>query len=136
MTLCEDTPRREKPRVLIVDEYAPSNEVMVIALRSRGFDCLAVTCEALALASMEAFRPDVVILEWASRMQRDVDKAVRLRTLAQATGRTIAVVVVTYESELPPAEARASVGAYFTKPVELDSLEKAIEKLTRDHRAG
>lgn len=120
----------EKRRVLIVDDDARSSEAMALVFRLRGFPCIAVASEAHAFASMEDFRPDVVILEWASRTKREVERARRLRAFAEARGRTVTIIVVTHEITLPPADALSSVGAYFTKPVVLERLEQTIETLT------
>lgn len=120
----------DKPRVLIVDDHTLSNRVMTLVLRMRGFPCMAVTSEAQALASIEEFRPDVVILDWAKRRDRDVEQTARIRRRAQAGGQTVAIVVVTQEIARPSAEVLGYVDGYFTKPVVLESLEQAILSTT------
>jgi DNA-binding response OmpR family regulator len=118
-----------KPRVVLIDDHAQSNRVMMIALRMHGFTCKAVETVADALAAMGSFRPDVVLLEWASRFERHVDRARRIRERAVETGRSLAIVVVTHEPERPPADVLAMVDGYLTKPVRLEQLEEAILKL-------
>jgi CheY-like chemotaxis protein len=119
-----------KPRVLIVDDHALSNRAMTLVLRMHGFPCIAVTSEVQALASIEEFRPDVVILEWAKRLEREVEQAARIRGRARASGQTIAIVVVTHEATRPCAEVLGNVDGYFTKPVVLECLEQAILRVT------
>lgn len=120
----------DKPRLLIVDDHAGSNRVMTLVLRMRGFPCVAVTSEAQALASLEEFRPDVVILEWANRMGREVEQVVRIRGSARAGGYAVAVVVVTHEHARPSLEVLGTVDGYFTKPVTLESLEQTLLRLS------
>lgn len=132
MTLLE--PRwpthRGRPRVLIVDDHVLSNRVMTLVLRSRGFPCVAATNEAHALVLVEEFAPDVVLLEWASRTDREVERAARIRRLAAAGGRSVAIIVVTHEPVCPPSEILGNVDGYFTKPVILERLEQAILSVT------
>lgn len=131
-------PAGTKPRVLVVDENALSNSVMTLALRVHGFPCFGVASAADALTYIDAFEPDVVILEWADRVERRVDEATRIRFHARAAGRSVAVIVVTQEYERPSTEVLGSLDGYFTKPVVLESLEqmiiKADEQRAREHR--
>lgn len=120
------TSTRPKPRVLIVDESTISNRVMVLALQMHGFPSLAVTNEADAMKSIDEFEPDVVILEWAHRIERRVEEAARLRSHSEASGRALAVIVVTHESNSPSLKVLDTVDGYFTKPVVLPSLEETI----------
>ncbi len=113
----------DRPRVLIVDDHEGSNQVMTLVLRLRGFPCVAVTNETRALAIIEEFRPDVVILEWASRMDREVERATRIRRAAR---NKLAIVVVTQEPAAPCPQVLATIDGYFTKPVVLDSLEQTL----------
>lgn len=122
-----------KPRVLIVDDCTLSNRVMVVALRIHGFPCHAVTSEAAAMKAIDEFRPDVVVLEWASRTERRVDQAARLRSHARASGRRLAVIVVTQEYEHPTAIELAALDGYFTKPVALEKLEETIVSVIKPH---
>jgi two-component system, OmpR family, response regulator len=124
------------PRVLLIEDHALSNRVMTLVLRMRGFSCKAVTSETQALAAIEDFKPDVVILEWANRWDREVERAARIRAHARAVGVPVAIIVVTHEVARPSADVLGNVDGYFTKPVVLESLEQAILRVTAPiHRA-
>lgn len=118
MTLREfRRPAHERnPRVLIVDDHVMSNRVMTLVMRSRGFPCIAATNEAEALVLVEEFRPDVVLLEWANRMNREVERVARIRSLAAAGGRSVAVIVVTHEPVCPQARSLAASTATSRNP--------------------
>lgn len=128
-------PRTEpKPRVLILDDDALSNRVIVLALRMHGFPCHAVTREVDALAAIEEFDPAVVILEWADRMQRRANEVARIRAHAASRGRSVRIIVVTFEHLPPSPELLDTLDGYFTKPIMLVNLEEMILRLG-DRRA-
>jgi hypothetical protein len=49
--------------VLIVDDYPDTAETACQLLESAGHECRAVTCGADALAAVDAFRPDLAIID-------------------------------------------------------------------------
>lgn len=50
-------------RILVVDDFPGCADSICHCLRTRGYDCLAATSARDALAAVDAFAPDVAILD-------------------------------------------------------------------------
>lgn len=108
----------------MIDDHAGSRAVMCCALEVRGHVCLPVATEAAAVAAIDGFQPDIVILEWNLRDGTGRGIARRLRSRPGA-GDYLIIVVSTVE-EPPGFCEEEAVDAYFTKPVSVDALEAAF----------
>jgi CheY-like chemotaxis protein len=119
---------KEHPRVLVVDDNPLAHQSMVFALRFVGYPVIAVSTPEEALQAVEAFKPQVVLLEWAFRdtNHRRVPLATRLHEAAVAANQPMSIVIVSH-LERSLAEPPAHVALYLVKPVSFDCIEAAIE---------
>jgi len=114
-------------RLLIVDEYPITRTVLEIVFGMRGHVCMGVGSADEALACIETFEPDVVILEWHFRNGSGRGLGSRLRARALACGRSLVVVVVSVTDEPPEFRSHDSVDEYLTKPAPAAAIESAFE---------
>lgn len=121
-------------RILIVDAHEPSRLVIAIHLRLRGYQCIAVASYEEALRTIDEFRPNVIVIEWATRAGRHIDLVDGLRSHAARVDAVPRIVVVTHEHEAPNASALATVDAYFKKPVDFPILEEFIRSAVDEGR--
>ncbi len=124
-------PHSANQRLLIVDEYALSRTVLLIAFRLRGYVCTGVGSAEDALASVETFAPSVILLEWDFRDGTGRGLSNRLRTRSRSCGRSLVVVVVSVTNERPEFRLHDSADEYLTKPAHADVIERAFERHLR-----
>jgi two-component system OmpR family response regulator len=113
-------------RVLVVDEHAGSRFVMCHILKSRGYLARSVGTAVAALAAVDAFRPDAVLLEWHLRGGAGVGLAAKLRSEAARLGGDVLIIVTSTQDEPEGFCAAEGVDAYLVKPIALDQLAKLL----------
>jgi two-component system OmpR family response regulator len=111
-------------RVLVVDDYRESRFVTCVALTLRGHTCGHVGTASAALASIETFRPDVVVIEWALRDGSGRGLADEVRRVAAELGQRVRVIAVSSQPE--PLAAAERFDRYLSKPVVMDELDQLI----------
>ncbi|HEY3802974.1 MAG TPA: response regulator [Kofleriaceae bacterium] len=119
-------PVRPALRILVVDDYLDSRFVTCVALTMRGYTCDHVGGSADALAAIESFRPDVVVLEWALRDGSGIGLAARLREASSALGIALRVIAVSSQWEPWGLSTTEGFERYFSKPVSMDELDELI----------
>ncbi len=92
----------------------------------RGHACEQVVTAAAALASIDSFRPEIVILEWSFRdgSGRGLTAALRSRSLAH--GQPLLIIVASALDEPPEFRSGEQIDAYFTKPILVSDIEEAF----------
>ena len=111
-------------RILVVDDEPEVRQLMEQFLSHRGYDVRIVENGKLALAAVDTFMPDVVLMD----MQMPVmDGLETLRRLA-ARSPSLPVIMVTVNDDIETATNLLQLGAadYVPKPFNLDYLEQAI----------
>ncbi len=116
-------------RVLIVDEEEPLTKVVKLALGLEGWEIAVAGSGNDALAAVETFHPDAIVLDI---MLPDVSGIVVASTLRERGDRT-PIIFVTGRSSLDDKLAAFAAGGddYLTKPF---SLEDAVTRLTNVFR--
>jgi PAS domain S-box-containing protein len=111
-------------RVLIVDDNRDAADSLAMCLILEGHDAKAVYAAAAALAEVEAFRPDVVLLDIGLPHIDGFEVARQIR----ATRPTIRVVALTGYGQEEDKQRTAAAGfeAHLTKPVDLYSLTTVL----------
>jgi len=111
-------------RILVVDDEPEVRQLMEQFLSHRGYDVHIVENGKLALAAVDTFMPDVVLLD----MHMPVMDG--LETLRRLTARSpsLPVIMVTVNDDIETATNLLQLGAadYVPKPFNLDYLEQAI----------
>ncbi len=111
-------------RVLVFDEHEGSRTVTCHVLAAEGHIIEAVSSVRALLAAVERFRPDVVIYEWNLRNDAGIGLAAKLH--ARAAARQLTVIAVSTLNEPDGFRTRESVQAYFTKPLDMAVLDRAV----------
>jgi two-component system OmpR family response regulator len=122
-------------RVLVVDDEPAIADLVATTLRYDGFDTKTAGDGRAALADVESFRPDLVVLDV---MLPDVDGFEVQRKLADR-GLRVPVLFLTARDATEDKVRGLRIGAddYVTKPFSLDELVARIRAiLRRTHEAG
>jgi two-component system OmpR family response regulator len=109
-------------RVLVVDDEAPITDLISIALRYEGFEVEAVHSGRGALAAVEGYRPDLVVLDV---MLPDLDGFEVLKRLSNGNGSArVPVIFLTARGELDDKLRGFTLGGddYITKPFSVEEL--------------
>ena len=94
-----------------------------------GHVCEQVGTAAAAIAAIDSFRPEIVILEWSFRDGSGRGLAAALRARSLTHGQPLLVIAFSSLDEPPEFRSSEQVDAYFTKPALASDIEKAFSVL-------
>ena len=116
-------------RVLVVDDESNITDLVTTALRYEGFEVASAHDGREALAAVESFRPDLMVLDV---MLPDVDGFEVQRRLLDR-GRPTPVVFLTARDSTEDKVRGLTIGGddYVTKPFSLDELVARIRSVLR-----
>jgi two-component system KDP operon response regulator KdpE len=117
--------------VLIVEDDLRLGRAVTISLRAKGYEVRAATRGSQALAIIDEFTPDVIVLDLGLPDMDGTDLIRRLRAWTD-----VPIVVLSGRSESADKVDALDLGAddYVTKPFEIDELLARLRALVR--RAG
>ena len=115
---------RQRPLILIIDDEAPSQELVARWLEPEGYDVAAVTSGGQAIARAAELKPDAITLN-LNRPRGGWELLYRLKNTA-ATG-AIPVVVI---SVIDERRVGLALGAadYLVKPIDRQDLLRTVRK--------
>lgn len=118
-----------KVRVLVVDEEAPLTNLLTLALQFEGWAVETLANGGDAVAVVERFRPDAVLLDMMLPDITGVEVVERLR----AAGATVPVIFLTGRSSLEDRLAAYGAGGddYITKPFGLEEVTDRLRQVFR-----
>ncbi len=121
-------------RLLVVDDEPNIVELLATSLRFAGFEVVTAATGADAVAAVERFRPDLVVLDV---MLPDVDGFVVLRRLREGRDH-LPVVFLTARDANDDKVAGLTLGGddYVTKPFSLEEVVARIRAVLRRTRAA
>jgi signal transduction histidine kinase/DNA-binding LacI/PurR family transcriptional regulator/DNA-binding LytR/AlgR family response regulator len=118
----------QSPTVLVVDDHADNRVIVRDMLQPLGF-IVAEACDGLeGLAQIEAFKPDVVILDLVMPALNGLDMIRRIR---QMTGHDHLVVIVSSASAYPDDRIQslnAGAQAFIPKPISRSLLVETLQR--------
>ncbi|HEX9122420.1 MAG TPA: response regulator transcription factor [Actinomycetota bacterium] len=119
-------------RVLVVDDEAYITDLVATALRYEGFEVASAADGRNALALVESFRPDLLVLDI---MLPDVD-GFQVQERLVARGRRLPVLFLTARDATEDKVRGLTIGAddYVTKPFSLEELVARIRAILRRAR--
>lgn len=119
--------RQIAKRLLVVEDDVDSAEMLSMLLTEHGYDCRYVMTGAAALESVAEHRPEVVVLDIGMPDMNGIDVAHQIRALLEGHPvRMVALTGYTLSGELRDAAA-AAFDEYLLKPLDLESLARALE---------
>jgi PAS domain S-box-containing protein len=116
---------REQRRILIVDDNADAAELLGMLLRSNGHSVQIAHDPLEALRVVEAFEPQVALLDIGLPVMDGYELAERLRARTRGACRLIALTGYGQESDRKRSEASGFDG-HLVKPVDTDLLIAAL----------
>ncbi len=119
----------KKGRVLVIDDEKVILESLGMFLTEKGYDARCAICMAEGLEKIDAFKPDVVILDIRLPDGNGLDL---LRKLKGGNAES-AVIMMTAFHDMDTTIRAIKLGAteYITKPIDVDELEKALLRAMR-----
>ncbi|HUS22890.1 MAG TPA: response regulator [Aeromicrobium sp.] len=119
--------------VLIVEDDLRLARTVTISLRARGYEARAATNGSQALALVEEFTPDVIVLDLGLPDMDGTELIGRLRAWTD-----VPIVVLSGRSESADKVDALDLGAddYVTKPFEIDELLARLRALVRRVGSG
>jgi two-component system response regulator HydG len=132
-TTIRERPRRERGRVLVVEDDAAAADTLVEALRARGFEASSTNVARTALARLDADDFEVVLTD----LRMPEMTGVELAQLTRAQHPLVPVVVITAFGSIRVAVDAIHHGAYdfLTKPYDLDLVVVTLDRAIGHHRA-
>jgi DNA-binding response OmpR family regulator len=111
-------------KILVVDDAPADRKLMEHFLTGNGFEVRVAENGRLGLATLETFKPDLVLLDMH---MPELDGAGTLREVARRWP-TLPVIMVTVNEDVETTSRLLQLGAadYVPKPFDLDYLEQAI----------
>ncbi len=112
--------------VLIIDDEATLAKNIKTYLSRRGYDARAVGCGKDGLATLQEFKPDLVLLDYDLP---DIDGLDVLRQI-RAIDKQVKVIMLTGKGGVQLAVDAMKIGAhdYLSKPVSLNELKLLLDK--------
>lgn len=120
------------PAILIIEDEPTLAKNMRLFLQNAGFDVHTANSGKAALAELEDFKPDVILLDYRLPDSDGVELIGRIRRIDSG----VRIVIITGEGNIQIAVQAMKAGAYdyLTKPVELKELRLMLEKIARHER--
>ena len=121
-------------RVLVVDDEAHASGLLSATLRLVAYDVRVVTSGRAALAAIDEYEPDLIVLDVVLPDGDGLEVPRRLR----AAGRTVPVLVLTARNTVEDRVAGLAAGAddYVTKPFSIEEVVLRIRAILRRSRPG
>ena len=111
-------------KILVVDDEPEVRKLMEHFLTSKGYDVRIAENGRVGLAALDAFQPDLVLLDMH---MPEMDGAEALREIARrAPALPVIMVTVNEDVETTSHLLQLGAGDYVPEPFNLDYLEQAI----------
>jgi CheY-like chemotaxis protein len=126
-----------RPHILVVDDNRDNAEIIREYLEARGYPITVASDGEEALGVFETVRPALVLLD-VMMPGRDGWEVCRVMKQHPTLGRSVRVVMVTALGEWDDKRQALQTGAddYVTKPVDLPTLAKVVERNLAMMQAG
>lgn len=127
------------PRVAVIDDEEDVLTFVRIAMEDAGFEVATISRPTEALESLEAFRPDVILLDLLMPEQMGLSLYTQLRT-APSLCKTPVIILTGLNAHdtlgaLKSANGAGPPAGYLEKPVDAASLLGAVRQALADANA-
>lgn len=119
-------------KILVVDDEQPIRETLEMFLREKGYDVVTSDEGGKALEIVQRERPDIVILDIRLPGMGGLEVLQRIREKTEG----IPVIMITAYHDMETTIQAMKLGAYeyIHKPIDVDELEIAIDKVVNNSR--
>ncbi len=114
--------------MLVVDDDASIRELFASELRYRGYSVMAARNGSEAFDCLNLATPDVIVLDLMMPVMDGWTFVERFRDHAER--RSISIIAVSAEGDLPAEYEALGVRAFLRKPFDLNDLARCIAQLT------
>ncbi|HEY9881256.1 MAG TPA: GAF domain-containing protein [Leptolyngbyaceae cyanobacterium] len=131
--LSEQTPDLEGMRILAVDDDPDSRELLAALLTQYGAEALAVSCAAEVLASLESFKPDLLISDIGMPDVDGYSLIQQIRMLSADQGGQVPAIALTAYARIEDQQRALESGFqhHVAKPLEPTRLIQAVAAVVR-----
>jgi CheY-like chemotaxis protein len=119
--------RAEGRRVLVVDDNVDAAQSLAMILNLSGHETLCAYEPETALASLETFRPHLILLDIGLPRMNGYEVARRIRAGSQPV-RLVAITGYGRTEDIARVQA-AGFDAHLLKPLDFDELARTLERL-------
>ena len=118
-----------RARILVVDDDPAIRELFEDYLRIQGFDVVTASSGMEALARLEGYSPDVILLDVRMPEMDGIETLKRI--VARSPG--VGVLMVSGNDDLILAKEAIALGAFdfILKPIDFGYVDRTLEKMTR-----
>jgi CheY-like chemotaxis protein len=122
--------RTAKPRILVVDDNADAANSLGRLLSLMGYETRVAHDGHVAVAEVEHFQPQAVLLDLDMPVMDGFEVAERIK--ARANGQPVTLVAVTGWGQDRDRQRTDAAGfaAHLVKPVNIDQLERILRGVT------
>lgn len=121
-------PKLPPKQVLVIEDDDSLRNLIAVTLRMRGFFVREAADGLAGLRVLEAYDPDVVILDLGLPIASGFDVMNEVR--AAQTRLTPVIVISGFEERLEVARKSLDVAATLAKPLEMEQLVRTVERVT------
>ncbi|MBV9386721.1 MAG: response regulator [Chroococcidiopsidaceae cyanobacterium CP_BM_ER_R8_30] len=134
---CDNPLSLEGVRILLIDDQPDSLEFLAFTLDQSGAEVMAIASADNVLVEIRQFQPDVLVSDIGMPETDGYTLIHQIRTLApEQGGRIPALALSAYASDADRQQAlQAGFQQHIAKPVEPDTLVRAIANLARRHKS-
>ena len=119
--------------VLVIEDDESLSDLLSVALRMRGYQVRTAGDGLAGLRLLEAYEPDVVVLDLGLPIANGFDVVTELRAVTK-TRMTPVIAISGLEEPLRAARQSADFVATLAKPFEPDALVALVERALRVYR--
>jgi DNA-binding response OmpR family regulator len=116
-------------QVLVIEDDAAMRDMIATSLRMRGFYVREAADGLAGLRLLEAYDPDVVVLDLGLPIATGFDVVKELRAVA-GTRLTPVIAISGFEDQLQQAKESPEFIAALSKPFDPEALIRAVERAT------
>jgi DNA-binding response OmpR family regulator len=125
----QDTASAQKRRVLVVDDHAPSAEMVAEILTLEGYEVCVAHSASQAMEAAMQFSPHVAILDIGLPDEDGFEVARSIKTRNELNAIRLIALSGYGQSQYPRRAREAGFERYLVKPVDLDELLVLVREL-------
>ena len=114
-------------QVLVIEDYAAMREMIATSIRMRGFHVREAADGLAGLRLLEAYEPDVVVVDLGLPVASGFDVVKELRAVA-TTRMTPVIAISGFEDQLKQAKESPDFLTALAKPFDPEALIRAVER--------